>query len=116
VPTSEPRNGKRRRCIPSASLPLLFVLLLFLCQYVLFRVQGCAGRQNEHFSSAGSVSALSSSRSETDKELDESRLPMIDPSELIGRTFLKPKEPDGTRLRATIVSLALCTVCWTSHL
>jgi len=45
------------------------------------------------------------SKRETDKGLDESPLPTIDPSGLIGRTFLKPKGQDGTRLRATIVSL-----------
>jgi len=45
------------------------------------------------------------SKRETDKGLDESPSPTIDSSGLIGRTFLKPKEPDGTRLRATIVSL-----------
>jgi len=45
------------------------------------------------------------SKRDTDKELDESPSPTIDPSGLIGRTFLKPKEKDGARLRATIVSL-----------
>jgi len=45
------------------------------------------------------------SERETDKGLDKSPSPMIDPSGLIGRTFLKPKGPDGARLRATAASL-----------
>jgi len=45
------------------------------------------------------------SKRETDKGLDESPSLTIDPSELIGRTSLRPRGPDGARLRATVVSL-----------
>jgi len=51
--------------------------------------------------------AIIKSKRETDKGLDESPSPTIDPRGLIGRTSLGPKGQDGTRLRAMAATASL---------